>query len=158
MPAAESDPYSVLQVARSATQKEIRAAYRSLVDRYHPDRHQGNPLEDLASARMADINRAYDLLSDPKRRAALDGGSAQTRPDRAAAQRAMGKRFVKGAALLLVLPILFRMAPAGVRALAIVLRAAIEGLAALRGPRLAAGVGLVGIVVLVIAIRRRRRG
>jgi curved DNA-binding protein CbpA len=157
MPASEPDPYSVLQVARSATQKEIRAAYRLLVARYHPDRHQGNPLEDLASARMTEINRAYELLSDPERRAAFQGGASQARPARAAAERAVSKRVVKGAALLLALPLLFRVGPAVARALALVLRAAIEGLVALRGPRLAAGVGLIGIAILALAIKRRRK-
>ena len=74
MPEAEPDPYSVLGVARTASDSEIRAAYRALVAKYHPDRHQGNPLEELAGARMTEINRAYEILSDPARRAAFDSG------------------------------------------------------------------------------------
>ena len=68
MAVARPDPYAVLGVDRAASAAELRAAYRALVARYHPDRHQGNPLEDLASERMAEINQAYELLSDPARR------------------------------------------------------------------------------------------
>jgi curved DNA-binding protein CbpA len=52
-PKAESDPYSVLGVARTASDSEIRAAYHALVAKYHPDRYQGNPLEDLANEKLA---------------------------------------------------------------------------------------------------------
>lgn len=71
---SEPDPYAVLAVAQTASAGEIRRAYLALVARYHPDRHQGNPLEELASARMGQINRAYEVLSDPQRRAAFDRG------------------------------------------------------------------------------------
>ena len=48
MPSTETqDPYSVLGVPRTATEAEIRAAYRALVAQYHPDRHQGNPANGL---------------------------------------------------------------------------------------------------------------
>jgi preprotein translocase subunit Sec63 len=155
--ATEWDPYAVLDVARTATAEEIRAAYLSLAARYHPDQHHGNPLEELASARMAEINRAYELLSDPRRRAAFDAGGAPPRADRAAAERAMGRRFIKVAALLLVVPLVLRTGAVIVRALTLALRAMFEALGAIRGPRLAAIAGIVGVAVLVIAIRRRRR-
>ena len=70
----EADPYSVLGVARTASDSEIRAAYHALVAKYHPDRYQGNPLEDLANEKLVAINRAYEILSDPARRAAHDSG------------------------------------------------------------------------------------
>ena len=46
MAGAAHDPYAVLGVARSATQADIKAAYQTLVGKYHPDLHQQNPLED----------------------------------------------------------------------------------------------------------------
>ncbi|MEO8214763.1 MAG: J domain-containing protein, partial [Myxococcales bacterium] len=70
--AAASDPYLVLGVPRTATAPEIRAAYLALGARYHPDLHQGNSLRELATAKMAEINGAYEVLSDPAQRAALD--------------------------------------------------------------------------------------
>jgi curved DNA-binding protein CbpA len=156
MAATEWDPYAVLNVARTATADEIRAAYLALAAKYHPDQHQGNPLEELASARMAEINRAYELLSDPARRAAFDAGS-QTRSAQAAAERRMSGRFLKGAALLLAVPLVFRTGAVILRALGALFRLLLESLGALRGSRLAAVAGLVALVVLLLAAFRRKR-
>ena len=52
------DPYAVLGVGPSATQAEIKAAYQTMVGKYHPDLHQRNPLEDLAQQRMVEMNVA----------------------------------------------------------------------------------------------------
>jgi curved DNA-binding protein CbpA len=156
MAAPEWDPYVVLNVPRRATAEQIRAAYLSLAARYHPDQHQGNPLEELASARMAEINRAYELLSDPTRRAAFDAGS-QNRTARDAADRATRGRFMKGAALLLALPLVFRTGAIILRGLGALIRLLFEALGSLRGPRLAAGAGLIALVVLLVATFRRKR-
>ena len=150
------DPYAVLNVARRATAEEIRAAYLRQAARYHPDQHQGNPLEELASARMVELNRAYELLSDHPRRAAFDAG-ARTKTDRVAAERGMSGRFVKGAALLLAVPLVFRTGAVIVRVLAALFRLLFEALASLRGPRLAAVAGLTALVVLLFATFRRTR-
>ena len=154
--ATEWDPYAVLGVARTATAEEIRAAYLRLAARYHPDQHAGNPLEELASARMAEINRAYELLSDRPRRAAFDAGS-YTRTSRAAAERVMSGRFMKGAALLLAVPLIFRTGAIILRVLGALCRLLFEALASLRGPRLAAVAGLAALVVLLVATFRRTR-
>jgi curved DNA-binding protein CbpA len=154
--ATESDPYAVLNVARTATAEEIRAAYLSLAARYHPDQHQGNPLEELASARMAEINDAYEILSDRARRAAFDGGG-QTRTARAASDRVMSGRFAKSAALVLAVPLIFRLGAVVVRALVALCRSLFEVLETLRGPRLAAAAGLGAVVLLLWAIFRRPR-
>jgi hypothetical protein len=63
MAARTFDPFEVLGVAPGATKDEVRAAYRNLVVRYHPDKHRGNPLEELAAAKLVEINRAYAMLS-----------------------------------------------------------------------------------------------
>ena len=62
------DPYQVLGVKPSASMKEIRAAYKRLVKKHHPDRLVGVSVEALAEAheRMAEINAAYRMLNDPK--------------------------------------------------------------------------------------------
>ncbi|MGI5863133.1 MAG: DnaJ domain-containing protein [Myxococcales bacterium] len=64
--------YDVLGVPRTATQEQIRFSYRALAARYHPDKHQGNPLQELAAEKLARINEAYEVLSDPQRRTAYD--------------------------------------------------------------------------------------
>ncbi|MCH7628438.1 MAG: J domain-containing protein [Proteobacteria bacterium] len=66
-----ADPYSILGVARSATEKDIKSAYRKLAKELHPDRNQDNP---KASERFAEVTNAYDLLSDKDKRARFDRG------------------------------------------------------------------------------------
>lgn len=56
------NPYEVLGVSENATQEEIRAAYRELVKKYHPDQYANNPLSDLAQEKLKEINQAYDML------------------------------------------------------------------------------------------------
>ncbi|HEY8491139.1 MAG TPA: molecular chaperone DnaJ [Dehalococcoidia bacterium] len=62
------DYYEVLGVARDASQEEIKRAYRRLAMQYHPDRNK----EPGAEERFKEINEAYEVLSDPERRAAYD--------------------------------------------------------------------------------------
>ena len=71
MPMAESVPtyYDVLRVDRSASPAGVRAAYRRLAQKYHPDKMPGNV---NAARAMAAINTAYDVLSDVHRRAEHD--------------------------------------------------------------------------------------
>lgn len=57
--------YEVLNVAQGASDEVIRAAYRALSQKYHPDRNPHNP---QAHQRMAEINKAYAVLSDPEQR------------------------------------------------------------------------------------------
>ena len=56
------NPYEVLGIKEGASQEEIRAAYREQVKKYHPDRHQDNPLYELAEEKLQEINEAYDYL------------------------------------------------------------------------------------------------
>jgi len=58
----EKDYYSILGVTKSSTKEEITRAYRKLAARYHPDKHQGNPLADLAEEKFKQINEAYHAL------------------------------------------------------------------------------------------------
>ena len=57
-----NDPYSVLGVNSSASDEEIKKAYRELVKKYHPDNYANNPLADLAEAKMKEVNEAYDAI------------------------------------------------------------------------------------------------
>lgn len=57
------DPYKVLGVSPSATDAEIKTAYRSLAKKYHPDRYKGHDLEELAGEKLKQINEAYDIIT-----------------------------------------------------------------------------------------------
>lgn len=58
-----NDPYSVLGVKSSASDDEIKRAYRDLARKYHPDNYQNNPLSDLAEEKMKEVNEAYDAIN-----------------------------------------------------------------------------------------------
>lgn len=66
-----ADPYSTLGVARNASEKDIKSAYRKLAKELHPDRNKDNP---KAAERFSDVTKAYDLLSDADKRARFDRG------------------------------------------------------------------------------------
>ena len=70
------DPYKVLGLDRKATDEEIKAAYRELVKKYHPDKYRDNPLADLAQEKLMEINEAYDLLMRGKGSSVARKGSS----------------------------------------------------------------------------------
>jgi hypothetical protein len=165
MAKAEPDPYSVLGLARTASDAEIRAAYHALVAKYHPDRYQGNPLEDLATEKLAEINRAYEILSDPARRADYDRGqafwprAAGTGQAYATAPGSISRqhiRWLQIVALLLILPLAFRFGSLLVRMLVRLVRAALEVTPLLRGTPVAGGLVLLATAILVLVVVRRR--
>ena len=61
------DPYSVLGIDKNATEEQIKDAYRELARKYHPDNYTDNPLSDLASEKMKEINEAYDEIMNRRR-------------------------------------------------------------------------------------------
>ncbi|MER8916625.1 DnaJ domain-containing protein [Mesorhizobium sp. M0761] len=65
------DPYEVLGVAKNASAKDIKSAYRKLAKKYHPDQ---NPNDPKAKDRFAAANQAYEVVGDEKNRAAFDRG------------------------------------------------------------------------------------
>lgn len=63
------DYYAVLGVRRDASDKEIKSAFRKLAKQYHPDTNQNDP---SAEARFKELNEAYEVLSDKKKRETYD--------------------------------------------------------------------------------------
>ncbi|MDA1195547.1 MAG: J domain-containing protein [Planctomycetota bacterium] len=61
--------YDTLGVKSDASEKEIRAAYRKLAIKYHPDKNQG---DEAAEKRFKELTQSFEVLSDPKKRAAYD--------------------------------------------------------------------------------------
>ena len=61
----QKDYYQILEVEKEASPQKIKEAYRRLAFQYHPDRNKGNP---TAVEKMKEINEAYAVLSDPKKR------------------------------------------------------------------------------------------
>lgn len=57
-----TNPYEILGIKESATDAEVKAAYKEMVKKYHPDRHTNNPLGDLAEEKLRQINGAYDEI------------------------------------------------------------------------------------------------
>lgn len=58
-----NDPYGVLGISSSASDEEVKRAYRELARKYHPDNYQNNPLSELAEEKMKEINQAYDAIT-----------------------------------------------------------------------------------------------
>lgn len=65
------DPYVVLGVDRSASEKDIKSAFRNMAKNFHPDQNPDNP---KAKERFAEANSAYEIVGDKKKRGQFDRG------------------------------------------------------------------------------------
>lgn len=88
------DPYQVLGISSGASEDEIKAAYRELARKYHPDNYQGNPLADLANEKMQEINRAYDQIISMRKNGQQTGASQSSYQSAGNAQFADIRRLI----------------------------------------------------------------
>jgi len=65
------DPYSILGIARSASDTDVKKAFRKLAKAYHPDQNKDDP---KAQEKFAEVNAAYEILGDKEKRAQFDRG------------------------------------------------------------------------------------
>ena len=73
-----SDPYKVLGVSPTATDEQVKEAYRALAKKYHPDQYSGSPIADLAGEKMKEINEAYEILGNEEKRGKYDRGEKRS--------------------------------------------------------------------------------
>lgn len=62
-----TNPYKVLDIPETATDEEVKTAYRKLARKYHPDKYVDSPLKDVATEKMKEINEAYDMIMDMRK-------------------------------------------------------------------------------------------
>jgi DnaJ-class molecular chaperone len=65
------DPYTVLGIAKGASESEVKSAYRKLAKKHHPDQ---NPNDPKAKERFAEANQAYEIIGDAKKRRQFNAG------------------------------------------------------------------------------------
>jgi DnaJ-class molecular chaperone len=89
------DPYDVLGVPKSVSEKDLKAAYRKLAKAHHPDQNKDDP---KAQAKFAEISSAYDFLSDSEKRGQYDRGEIDADGNPRFAGFSRGRRAGAGAA------------------------------------------------------------
>ena len=90
---SSGDPYELLGVKRDASQKDVQKAYRRLAKKLHPDLNPGNA---EAEKQFKEVAAAYDLLSDPERRARFDRGEIDSSGAEQPQQRYYYRDFADG--------------------------------------------------------------
>lgn len=81
-----------LDISRDADARTIKKAYRKKAHEWHPDKYSGELDKDQVASKMADINQAYEVLSDPEKRDQFDNGFDPYDPE-AAQQQQYGNPF-----------------------------------------------------------------
>lgn len=72
-----TDPYKVLGISPSASNEEVKKAYKSLAQKYHPDKNEG-PMKEYAESRMKEVNEAYDEILRRRANGDYAGGASNS--------------------------------------------------------------------------------
>lgn len=75
------DYYKILGVSKTANDKELRSAYREKTKQFHPDKYKGDLSAEEVDRKMAEVNQAYEVLSNPDLRRQVDMGIDPNNPD-----------------------------------------------------------------------------
>lgn len=62
-----NNPYEILGINKTATDEEVKSAYRELAKKYHPDNYADSPLSEFADEKMSEINTAFDTIMNDRR-------------------------------------------------------------------------------------------
>ena len=82
--ARKRDYYAILGIDKNADEKEIKRAYKKMAMKYHPDRNsESEESKKMAEKKFIDVNDAYSVLSDPKKRSMYDQGVDPLNPEEA---------------------------------------------------------------------------
>ena len=73
-----NDPYKILGVSPTASDDEVKKAYRELARKYHPDKYAGTDLADLASEKMKEVNAAYEEIQSMRSGKQSTSGGSQS--------------------------------------------------------------------------------
>lgn len=80
----------IIDISRDADSRTIKKAYRKQAQQWHPDKYNGELTGEQVESKMADINQAYEVLSDPEKREQFDNGFDPYDPEAGQQQNPFG--------------------------------------------------------------------